>query len=138
MPYLPDLGPFHLRDYALVGRNRHRWWMIASCVLVGSLTHVVVDGFTHSDKGVISIPSLDTALFAVGGRTLTTGHVLQVVATVGLALWCVWQLRRIGLDRRCPAGRGSIPAGPGAVVPVPPALTAVRSVIVVIVVAVGR
>ena len=86
VPYLPDLGPFHLRDYALVGRNRHRWWTIASCVLIGSVSHVVVDGLTHSDKGVVSIPSLDTGLFAMGGRTVTTGHVLQVVATVGLAL----------------------------------------------------
>jgi len=135
VPYLPDLGPFHLRDYALVGRNRHRWWTIASCVLIGSVSHVVVDGLTHSDKGVISIPSLDTGLFVVGGRTVTTGHVLQVVATVGLALWCVWQLRRIGLDREMSRWAGLDPGAPDAVVPVPPALNAVRGVIVVIVLA---
>ena len=113
VPYLPDLGPFHLRDYALVGRNRHRWWTIASCVLIGSVSHVVVDGLTHSDKGVVSIPSLDTGLFAMGGRTVTTGHVLQVVATVGLALWCVWQLWRIGLDREMRAWAGLDPGGSG-------------------------
>jgi hypothetical protein len=96
--HLPDLGPFHLRDLRLVGRNRHPWWIVVLCVLVGAISHVLIDLLTHTDRSV-SIPAFDQHLFDVAGRSIDIANVLQVVGTVGLSAVAVWQMWEIGRDR---------------------------------------
>lgn len=89
-PYLPDCGTFHLQDLRHVGRARYRWWVIAGSVLIGSISHIVIDGFTHPNGWAVGvIPGL--------GRGVAS--VLQVVASVALSAFAVWQLWLIGRDR---------------------------------------
>ena len=89
-PYLPDCGTFHLQDLRHVGRARHRWWVIAGSVLLGSISHIVIDGFTHPNGWAVDvIPGL--------GRGVAS--VLQVVASIALSAFTLWQLWLIGRDR---------------------------------------
>ncbi|MEV0647399.1 DUF4184 family protein [Phytomonospora sp. NPDC050363] len=46
--YLPDLGPLHLRDFAVSARVRHRLPVTALSALVGAASHVAWDLFTHA------------------------------------------------------------------------------------------
>ncbi|HEU4423795.1 MAG TPA: DUF4184 family protein [Pilimelia sp.] len=48
--HLPDGGPLALRDYGVLGQVRHRWHVTLGSVLVGSATHLLWDGFTHSPE----------------------------------------------------------------------------------------
>jgi hypothetical protein len=89
-PYLPDAGGFHLQDLRHVGRVRYRWWVIAGCVLLGSVSHVLVDGLTHADGWAVGV---------VPGLTPTVARVLQVVASIGLSVWSLRELWLIGRAR---------------------------------------
>jgi hypothetical protein len=58
--HLPDRAPWHLRDYAALGRwptgagtGWRPWLVLAVSVLVGSLSHVALDSFTHSSGWVV-------------------------------------------------------------------------------------
>jgi hypothetical protein len=89
-PYLPDCGTFHLQDLRHVGRVRYRWWVIAGSVLLGSLSHIVIDGFTHPNGWAVGV---------VPGLGRGVASVLQVVASVALSVFTVWQMWLIGRDR---------------------------------------
>ncbi len=114
-PYLPDAGPFHLQDLRHVARTRHRWWVICGCVLIGSFSHILVDGFTHTDGWAVGVvPGLSPGVAAVS----------QLVASVVLSAVIVWQLLLIGRGRELCAWSGVV-AGP----PVdPPWRAAVRGI----------
>src|SRR4051812_47997245 len=48
--HLPDLGPFHLHDYAALANTRRGligWLKVVTSALIGSLSHIGWDGFTH-------------------------------------------------------------------------------------------
>ncbi len=125
--YLPDLGQFHLRDLRLLGRTRHPWWIVVLCLAIGSITHLLIDLVGHTDRGVV-LPGLAVHLFDIAGRDVKVATVLQVLASVGLSVFTVWEMYDIG--RRRLISRWS-----GVEVPVP-ALTpsnrfAVRAVVVV-------
>lgn len=96
--HLPDLGRFHLRDIRLVGRNRHRWWMVVLCVEIGAVTHSLLDMVTHSDRGIV-LPGFDDHLFDVAGHSIETANLVQVVASVGLSIATVWLLWVMGTNR---------------------------------------
>jgi hypothetical protein len=59
--HLPDRAPWHLRDYAALGRwpapgpgpRWPPWLVLAVSVLTGSLSHVALDSFTHSHGWVV-------------------------------------------------------------------------------------
>ena len=89
-PYLPDAGGFHLQDLRHVGRVRYRWWVIVGSVLIGSVAHVLVDGFTHPTGWAVGVvPGLDRGVASV----------LQVLASVVLSVVTVWQMWSIGRER---------------------------------------
>jgi hypothetical protein len=58
--HLPAGGPLALRDYAVLGSVRPRWYVTAGCAWVGALTHRLWDILTHRsfDRGTIVIESL--------------------------------------------------------------------------------
>lgn len=122
-PYLFDLGRFHLRDLRHVGRTQHPWYVISGSVLIGSLSHIVVDLFTHSDRGP-GFPGLALVVGEVAGHSIDVGNVLQVVGSVGLSLVTVWELWRIGDERLVCAWSGRVPDDP----PAPPRAGLVRGI----------
>lgn len=69
------------------------------CLVLGGLTHLGWDAFTHDDGGVVTLfPILRTHLITIGGYPLYPYKLLQhgssVVGMLGLALWFVWWLLR--------------------------------------------
>ncbi|GIJ44804.1 hypothetical protein Val02_16900 [Virgisporangium aliadipatigenens] len=67
--HLPPLGPLALRDYAVLGNVRPRWYVTAGCAWVGALSHRLWDIVTHRsfDDGRIVI---ETLWHTVDGRPL--------------------------------------------------------------------
>jgi len=113
-PYLPDLGRFHLRDLRHVARTRHRWYVIAGSVLIGSFSHIIIDLFTHTDRyGGGLVPGLGVELARVGGHSIDVAKVLQVLASIGLSLVTVWEMSRIGSERLVCRWSGVAPDDPG-------------------------
>jgi len=106
--YLPDLGQFHLRDLRLLGRNRHPWWMVVLGIMIGTLTHLVLDLFTHTDRGIV-LPGLDVHLFDLGSRSVRVATVVQVLASVGLSVFAVWEMFDIGRRRLFSQWSGVVP-----------------------------
>jgi len=109
--HLPDLGDFHLRDLRLVGRTRHRWWNIVGCVLIGAVTHSLIDLLTHSDRS-LSLPGSSTHLIEFAGRSIDVANALQVVTSIALSMWAVVQMLGIGRRRDIArwSGVGPVPA----------------------------
>lgn len=124
--HLPDLGAFHLRDLRLLGRTRHAWWMVVVGVVIGTVTHLLLDLVTHTDREVV-IPGLALHLFDVGRHHVRVATILQVMATVGLSVFSVWEMWDIGRRRLLSRWSG---VEPGAA-PDPPHTAAVRSAVVV-------
>jgi hypothetical protein len=63
--HLPDGGGFALRDYAVLGRSRHRLPVIAASAWLGAVSHRLWDVVTHAsiDRGQVRIDWLsDPAL----------------------------------------------------------------------------
>jgi hypothetical protein len=131
-PYLPDLGGFHLQDLRHIARTRHRWYVIAGSVLIGSFSHIVLDSLTHTDRyggGLLS--GLDGTVGQVLGHDITVFRIVQVLASLALSAVTVWELWRIGRERLvCRWSR--VPPGPSAVAPHRPA---VRTAVVVLLLA---
>lgn len=89
--HLPDAGGFHLRDVAALAdapRGARTWLLSAASALVGSFSHVFLDGFTH-ERGFAVMrwaalretwPGTSTPAFAVlqyyGSLLLCAGTVL--------------------------------------------------------------
>jgi hypothetical protein len=133
-PYLPDLGGFHLQDLRHVARTRHRWYVIAGSVLIGSFSHIVLDSLTHTDRyggGLLS--GLDGTVGQVLGHDVTVFRIVQVLASLVLSAVTVWELWRIGQERLvCRWSR--VPPEPSAAAP---HQAAVRTAVVVLLVAVA-
>lgn len=127
--FAPDLGALRLRDYAVAladGRPPARELVtVAASVLVGSVSHVALDGFTHADPRVVALfPITAARTVVIGGRTHWVPTLLQwwasaVGAAATLAMMCWLARRRLllawaGLDpaavppraERSPAARG--------------------------------
>jgi hypothetical protein len=78
--------------------------------LVGAITHLVLDAFTHSDGSVVEVGGpLQASLFEVGSRTVHVFHVLQYGGSVLLAAYTIWWFWKVGGERRfLPEGRTSL------------------------------
>jgi Domain of unknown function (DUF4184) len=49
--HLPAGGPFALRDFGVLGSVRYRWWVTGLCGMLGALSHIIWDAFTHPSIG---------------------------------------------------------------------------------------
>jgi len=130
--YLPDLGPFHLRDLRLVGLARHPWWMVVIGVMIGTVTHLLIDIVTHTDRGVV-LPGFDVHVADLAGKPVTVAGLFQGVASLGLSVVAVWQMWEIGRRRQMCLWHGVEPTTPA----MPSNLWLVRASICVIAVAAG-
>ena len=87
---LPDLVPLHLRDYAGLDSTRldaSFWARATFSALVGSLSHVAWDGFTHGDGwAVLRLPALAADVGGVPLSKLLQHGSTLVGATLTLVL----------------------------------------------------
>lgn len=104
---LPDLGDFHLRDYAALAvqpRGRGYWGIVALSALAGSVSHVVWDSFTHAHGPVAqAFPVMRVALLYLHGTPVTTHKLLQHGSTVFGGAATILMLRHVGRERLLPA-----------------------------------
>lgn len=58
--HLPAGGPLALRDYGVLGGVHHPWWTTAISAILGAVSHIVWDAFTHPtvDGGRVLFPWL--------------------------------------------------------------------------------
>lgn len=49
--HLPRLGAFDLPAYGVLGAVRYRWYVTGYSILIGAVTHIFWDGFTHDPAG---------------------------------------------------------------------------------------
>lgn len=101
--YVPNLGRLHCRDYAvaLAHGRRPGWATVAASALVGSVSHVAFDGFTHGDPRVVALlPMLAPRIVAIGDRQFFLFSVLQVAGSALGALVTLAFMYQIGRSRR--------------------------------------
>jgi hypothetical protein len=97
---LPDGAYGRSLPYAPIARITavKQWLYAAGGILVGAVTHLVWDGFTHEGaRGVRMVPALDDWWFTVGGRSLAGPRFLQDVSSLlGLVVvvWLIWRAWR--------------------------------------------
>ena len=121
---LPKAGFLRLRDYRLLALSRYRWWITAYSVALGSLTHLILDAFTHRNGFVVeNVPALQNSFVSIGPVDLTAYRFLQVLGHVVGSVFAGYLLLVIsrrklqwswhGFDGRPPDQRVS---GPGVMV----------------------
>ena len=83
-----------------LSRVRHHWWVTAYSALVGVVTHVVLDAFTHSNGFVVEqFGFLQAHLVTVAGVELAFYKLLQYGGRVAFTVITAVYLVRIGRDR---------------------------------------
>jgi hypothetical protein len=80
-------------------RSLQSWLLASGGILLGAMTHLAWDAFTHEGaRGMRMIPALDELMLVVGGHHLAGQRLLQDVSSlVGFAIigwWIAWALRR--------------------------------------------
>lgn len=99
--HLPDLAPWHLRDYRGLAVHRFGWVTTPLSALVGTATHIVLDNLTH-DWGWFAqnVSWYGDVLFAGPlGRDWTVYRLAQYLGhVVGTGL-CLVALARLGRQR---------------------------------------
>lgn len=87
---LPDQAYMRWRACAApASLNNPRQWVLAALgVLVGAITHLAWDGFTHEEgRGMRMLPELDDWVIAVHGHHLIGARLLQGISSLlGLAM----------------------------------------------------
>ena len=97
---LPDLGPFRLRSWAVLGSRRPPWLQTLWSAAVGTISHILMDGFTHGDRfGSSWIPALAAQRTFPGGYESSWARVLQWGGHVGGSLACLLLLFLMGRYR---------------------------------------
>jgi hypothetical protein len=99
--HLPDLGPFRVRSYRVLVRRRPLLAVTVLCALLGSASHVVIDGFTHNGRWGAEWLGLDQWVVAdlpVRGE-LTAARGLQYLGHVGGSLIGLALFAQIGRRR---------------------------------------
>ena len=106
--HLPNVGPWHLRDYGRLAVWRMPntligWVVLVSSALIGSMSHLLLDSFTHSfGWSVERLAPLRAEVVVpmpAGSRTLALYDVLQLHGSVVGAAFVVWCLLVIGRRR---------------------------------------
>jgi Domain of unknown function (DUF4184) len=103
-----------LADHPSARLGHWRVWPIAAgAVLVGAVSHLVWDGFTHEDgRGVRMLPFLEDSAPGIAGHVLPLYRWLQHGSSVlGLlvVLWAAWQWTRTAATSRGRATPGDRP-----------------------------
>lgn len=60
---LPDAGPFRLHSYRAITCRRSRTWTTLVSALIGAVSHVLIDAFTHTGRWGSNLLGLDEPLF---------------------------------------------------------------------------
>lgn len=106
---LPDQAYMRWRPFAAPAsmRSPRQWALAATGVLLGAITHLAWDGFTHEEgRGMRMLPELDDWVLAVHGHHLIGARLMQGLSSVlGLAV--------VAVTIACALRRGT----PQAVVP---------------------
>jgi hypothetical protein len=100
--HLPEGGPFHLRDYALLARKRMDlpfWLRAAASGLLGSFSHIAWDGFTHRSGFAVRNLELLQGRLVLGDLGISTWKALQHGGTLLGGLFVLWLLHQVG-ERR--------------------------------------
>jgi hypothetical protein len=99
--HLPAGGPLALRDYGVLPKSRHRWWVTAYSAVIGALTHLAWDAVTHPtvDGGRVPFPPLTSEAVAGLPWWLVVSRVSDVVGFALAAVLAV-HIGRSGLLRR--------------------------------------
>ncbi|MEZ5322013.1 MAG: DUF4184 family protein [Microthrixaceae bacterium] len=115
---LPGLGMLRLRDHRLTALSRHRLLVTFYSVLVGTLSHLVLDAFTHRDGVFVNGGPLSGVVATIAGVDVTGYRLLQFVGHVvgsiaALAMLVVIARRRLmwrwhGFEARPPDQRVSL------------------------------
>jgi hypothetical protein len=85
---LPDVGPFRLHSYRAITRRRPTTLVTLTSALIGALSHVLIDAFTHTGRWGSTLLGLDETWFTAPIRGDMSGaRVLQYLGhTVGSAV----------------------------------------------------
>jgi hypothetical protein len=97
---LPDLPPFRFRSYGVLSRRRPLLAVTAACALIGAVSHVVLDAFTHSGRWGARWLGLDHPAMTLPVRgEITYAKLLQYAGHVGGSVVTVLLLWHIGRRR---------------------------------------
>jgi hypothetical protein len=85
-----------LAEHPTARLNQWRiWWYAACAILVGALTHLVWDGFTHEDgRGVRMLPFLEDTGPDIAGHVLPLYRWLQHSSSVAGLVAVLWAARQ--------------------------------------------
>jgi Domain of unknown function (DUF4184) len=100
--HLPDLGPFHVRDYRGIATHRIRIVRSSGWALFGAITHALIDQCTHGYGFIASHASWyvhPLGHWLVFGQPWTPFRVVQWIGHVGFTIWSIWLLGKYGTQR---------------------------------------
>ena len=74
-----------------------QWLLAAAGILVGAISHLALDGFTHSNgRGVLLFPALDEPLFDIGHRHIIATRLMQDLGSlIGLIVVVAFALHAL-------------------------------------------
>lgn len=79
---LPDLGPLRFRSWAVIGRGRPRRLVTLWSALIGVISHVAWDNFTHPYRRGSSAFDLNRTWLTFGDNSLSGATTLQAASHV--------------------------------------------------------
>jgi hypothetical protein len=94
---LPDGGPLRLHSYAVLARRRLQPVITLVSVVVGIVTHIALDSFTHPGRWTVRKLGYDDVAVRIFGHTEPLADVLQIVAHVvgsAVAILLLWAIGR--------------------------------------------
>jgi hypothetical protein len=98
--HLPDGGPLRLRSYRVLARRRPPLRVTVLSALLGSVSHVVIDGFTHEGRWGAAWLGLDRVVGELPLRgELTGARALQYLGHTGGSVVALTVLAGIGHRR---------------------------------------
>ncbi len=99
--HLPGAGPFRLHDFRAMAAHRFVWGWAGISALVGALSHVLIDHFTHGWGFVAQhVGWYGSFVFSEAlGRQWTAVRIAQYTGHVVGSALCVWLLARYGRER---------------------------------------
>jgi len=81
-------APYQQALLPLCQRPRGSLWAILVSLLIGALTHLLWDSFTHTNGWFVQhLPILDSRTFTVAGHTARVCHVLWYVCSFAGVVW---------------------------------------------------